>query len=302
MQSAFIKKFKRAVRPYDPPARFVLAYYKFWRAKLYLFRYAHFRDDVRKLREELRNSTLPARTCFLFSTRNRARWSKQSLDSMDQSGGFDVIWFDASSDPEALDLFRNYTPKHFRIVGRLGDVRHSEVAIMLALTMFTQSPYEFVGLTENDILYKGDWLPTLLKLFEIDTSETGNPTVGAASLRNFRDRNFEVKDGFSYSWNLGAGMILFRREAAVWALKDYGVVSSQPLRKFYLKKFNKDIAVAHDPFSPDITRRNVPLSCDTRYCLSVWKYGYSCIASIPSLAHDMDVHDMDAKAAADMYY
>ena len=259
------------------------------RAKLWFLFYYESRPDVRALQKLLRRRKPEARACFIFSTKNRVDFTKASLDSMNLSGGFDVIWLDASSEITALNLFKNYRPQNFNIIARIPNIKHGpDVAIQLGLTLLYHSNYEFIGLIENDVKFSKDWLPTLLGLFEVDPSEMGVKKVGAASLRNYRVRNLAIKENFSYAWNLGAGMILFRRKVVKKVLRNYGFMPAQSLRRFFKKRFKIDVSAVRDPLFPAAFDKGSLLPGDAKFCLNVWRQGYACVASVPSLARNMD--------------
>jgi hypothetical protein len=261
-----------------------------WRAKARFYRY-WYRKDLRNLKKVFASQESPGknRACFVFSTKNRAKFTLKSLESMDYSRGFDVVWIDGSDTKESLDLFRNFRPKNFNILHRIGNVRGGpDVVILLGLSLLLRSRYEYLGLIENDVYFVGDWFPALLQLFEIDVRAEKAERVGAASLRNYKARNLKVYDNYSLSWNLGAGMILFSREAALRVLEGFGFIFSAKLKNFYYRKFGIDVSKTKDPLYPGMFEEDFPLSGDSKFCYNLWKNNLACVASVPSRAHNMD--------------
>ena len=267
-------------------SRLVLVRAYFW----YLY-FWYFRSDVRTLRRQLTKGKSANSTCFIFSTKNRPDFTKQSLTSIEKSKDFDLIWLDASTQDEALSLFKDYQPRNFNIVGRLPQVTGGpDVAILLGLHTALRGSYSHIGLIENDVVFSGDWLPTLKELFNIDVSEVKATEVGGASLRNYEARNLIIKNKFSYAWNLGAGMILFSRAGLKKVLSGYGFASSQELLDFYQKHFGVDLSKQVDPLFPEAFKINHYVGGDVKFCYNLWKNDLACVASIPSLAHNIDVH------------
>lgn len=272
--------------------RLIKARLVFLRAKLWSIFYYEFRSDVRALARTLWKERPVNKACFIFGTKNRPQWTKAALASMALSKNFDVIWLDASADAEALDLFEQYRSPNFNIIARVPQIKHGpDVAIELGLMLLYHSNYEYIGLIENDTLFKKDWLPTLLDLFAVDPGEKGVHEIGAASLRNYKARNLERNEKFSYAWNLGAGMVLFKREAVRWVLRYYGFLTSFRLRAYYRERFGIDLAKQKDPLYPSMFESNVPLAGDVKFCYNLWRHGYACVASVPTLATTMDAAD-----------
>ena len=93
-------------------------------------------------------------------------------------------------------------------------------AIVYALTMMLnhEENYDYVGLVESDVLLGDGWLDCL-GLFERGREE--GLAVGAVSARAYEDRTLFQRDGYAVMHNLGAGMIVFTREAARLVLDNF---------------------------------------------------------------------------------
>ena len=65
---------------------------------------------------------------------------------------------------------------------------------------------------ENDVLLDEDWFTPTMELFE--KGKQDGLEVGAVSARSYVDRVLIQRDGYAVMHNLGAGMVIFTREAA----------------------------------------------------------------------------------------
>lgn len=72
--------------------------------------------------------------------------------------------------------------------------------------------YTHVSLVENDVLLADNWFADLVALFDGDRSD--DLVVGAGSARCYEDRILIQRDGYAICHNLGAGHVIFTREAA----------------------------------------------------------------------------------------
>lgn len=97
----------------------------------------------------------------------------------------------------------------------------ADAAIVFALTKMLAHPanYTHVGLCENDVLLHDGWFEGTMALFEKGKADGLN--VGAVSPRCYADRILIQRDGYAVMHNLGAGIVLFSREAAHIILANY---------------------------------------------------------------------------------
>lgn len=150
-----------------------------------------------------------------FSTKDRVELSQQSIIPLLQPEKFDLFWIDGSTTLEGIAL-----PPEYRAFNIDSGIRGgADAAIVFALTKMLQHGYEFVGLVENDVLLADDWLEPTLELFE--KGEREGLKVGAVSARCYEDRILIQRDGYALMHNLGAGHVIFSREAADIILQNY---------------------------------------------------------------------------------
>lgn len=134
---------------------------------------------------------------------------------------FDLFWFDGSATDEGQRL-----PKEMG-----GDICRSiyanvtggpGIGIVTALhaMLHASHRYEYLGLVENDVLLKDDWFHSTMGLF--DVGEVIKLPVGAVSARAYEDRVLvQDHDDYAVMHDLGAGMIIFTREAAQQVLHTF---------------------------------------------------------------------------------
>lgn len=114
-------------------------------------------------------------------------------------------------------------------------------AMVYALTMMLQHEenYDVVGLLESDVLLRDNWLDCL-ELFS--RGATDGLSVGAVSARCFEDRVLFQRDGYAVCHNLGAGMVLFKREAAQIVLDNYRTMWTSDNRRIFAQLSGHDLA------------------------------------------------------------
>jgi hypothetical protein len=97
---------------------------------------------------------------------DRYLFTLQSLQSLDTEGGFDLIWNDGSKEPGVPALSRNYKFQNAKLVEiNYGVTGGAECAVYFGLWRLLELGYDYVGLIENDILFRPGWFRSLMKLF-----------------------------------------------------------------------------------------------------------------------------------------
>lgn len=149
-----------------------------------------------------------------FLTKDRTELTVQSIKPLLQPDKFDLWWIDGSTTSNGSRLVFTYdfssSARSFTNIGGGPDA-----AIVFALTEMLKLSYEYVGLVENDVLLDDDWFPHTMGLFTAQTH------VGAVSPRSYEDRVLIQRDGYAVMHNLGAGCVIFTREAAQLILANY---------------------------------------------------------------------------------
>lgn len=159
-----------------------------------------------------------------FSTKNRVGLSRQSIEPLlrateSKQYNATIYWIDGSQNEEAENLPFQYGDAikeiHSNIRGG------ADAAIVYALTELLRHPikYDYIGLVENDVLLDDDWLEPTMALFERGTAD--GLEVGAVSARAYEDRVLIQCSDYAIMHNLGAGQVIFTRQAAELILQNY---------------------------------------------------------------------------------
>ena len=252
-------------------------------------------DIIRSLQK--RNKTKPRvpkrgdRVGFSFSTRDRYLFTLRSLQSLDTEGGFDLIWNDGSTEQGVPALAGNYKFQKAKLVEvNYGVTGGAERAVCFGLARLLELGYDYVGLIENDILFRPGWFSALMKLFSLGASE--GIVCGSATARSFESHVLEYRSGYGVQSDTGAGMVLFSRPAAEIIMDLYSNPSSLQMtthswQKFYAELFGLDLRT-FSPFWAYPPDRAFPCTLDWGYTPSLYLKGYASLSTIPSYATDLE--------------
>lgn len=180
------------------------------------------------------------RVAVAFSTKDRTELSVRSIEPLLQPERFDCFWIDGSTTDEGKELpyAISVTRKHH--INVQYDVRGgADAAIVYALTTMLKGGYTHIGLVENDGLLDHDWFEPTMALFEQGRQDGLN--VGAVSARCYQDRILIQRPDYAIMHNLGAGMIMFTREAAKLALQSYRTTFTMENRHLFCLLSGLDI-------------------------------------------------------------
>lgn len=177
------------------------------------------------------------RVAIAFLTRDRVELSKQTIRPLLQPDKFDLWWIDGSNTLAGQELPEDYSQGMFVRSGVRGG---ADAAIVYALTaMLKDEKYGYVGICESDVLLSPDWFAQTMALFERGREEGLN--VGAASPRCYEDRILIQREGYAIMHNLGAGVVIFTREAARLILDSYRSTWSTDNRNIFCQLSGIDI-------------------------------------------------------------
>jgi hypothetical protein len=224
---------------------------------------------------------------FAFSSRDRFVFTLRTLKTIDSEGGFDVVWNDGSERREVPELSRYFVFRNARLAEvNYGVKGGADAAICFGLRRLLDLGYDYIGLIENDLLLRPGWFPTLLSLFE--SAAVDGLTVGAASVLGYQSRVLEYRRDYSIDWARGAAMVLFTRPAAQLLLDNYASLkmSSQQIRGFYAEQFG--VALHVPEWAVGSRWMDGPMSVDWGYAAFLYRHGYACVGSIPSLTRDLE--------------
>jgi hypothetical protein len=249
-----------------------------------------------------RNKTKPRapkrgdRIGFSFSTKDRYLFTLQTLQNLDTEGGFDLIWNDGSKEEGVPALARNYKFQNANLVEvNYGVTGGAEAAVCFGLSRLLKLGYDYVGLIENDILFRPGWFSALKKLFLLGADD--GIVCGSATARSFESHALEYRSGYSVQCDIGAGMVLFSRPAAEIIMDLYSNPSSlqrttHSWQKFYADLFGLDLR-KFSPFWAYPPDKAYPCTLDWGYTPSLYLRGYASLATIPSYATDLEF-DVDS--------
>jgi hypothetical protein len=252
-------------------------------------------DVLRSLQK--RNKTKPRaprpgdRIGFSFSTRDRYLFTLQTIQSLDSEGGFDLIWNDGSKETGVPALAGNYKFKNARLVEvNYGVTGGADRAICFGLSRLLGLGYDYVGLIENDILFRPGWFSALMQLFTRGARD--GIVCGSATARSFESHVLEYRDGYGVQADIGAGMVLFSRSAAEVIVENYSKPSSLQMTthlwwKFYADVFGLDLR-DFAPFWALPPEQPYPCTLDWGYTPSLYLRGYASLSTIPSYATDLE--------------
>jgi hypothetical protein len=193
------------------------------------------------------------RVAIAFSTCDRVELSRQSIEPLLSDDRFDVFWNDGSKTDEGKQ-FHQQNPLGLkglrsRVTGGSGPTIVFALSQMLASRMNKPCPgsetkkwfydYTHIALLENDTLLSPDWFDQTMALFEQGAKD--GLTVGAVSARCYEDRILIQRPDYAICHNLGAGMIVFTREAAELVLNQYRVQWTSENRSTFTQLTSTDI-------------------------------------------------------------
>lgn len=178
------------------------------------------------------------KVAIAFSTKDRVELTQQTIEPLIRPEQFDLWWIDGSATSEGANLPLQY-PTYIHVHGNVRG--GADAAIVYSLTTLLNAPeqYDYIGLVENDVLLTAGWFEAAMNLFELGAAD--GLRVGAVSARCFEDRILCQRDDYALMHNLGAGMVIFTREAAKIALHQFRTTYTLENRKVFAQLAGIDI-------------------------------------------------------------
>jgi hypothetical protein len=230
------------------------------------------------------------RVAIAFSTCDRTELSRQSIEPLLQPGKFDLHWVDGSKTREGiayacLQARNQHLAMHEDVTGGSGAAIIYALSKMLGMGRVLKNDaqgfsaedqaYDYIGLVENDVLLENGWFDKTMALFEQGTQD--GLTVGAVSARCYEDRILIQRPGYAICHNLGAGMVIFTREAAQLVLNQYRTQWTTENRAVFAQLTSTDIG-AYWAFRGS----EHFLVSDWRWDALLASHGYASLALTPS--------------------
>jgi hypothetical protein len=174
-----------------------------------------------------------------YSTKDQVELTKQTFPVL-RDGQHALYWCDGSKTDEGRAFFfknsayTTHPPSH--VTGG------ADAAIAWKLSTLLAAPQGFthIGLLENDVLLDNDWFEPTMALFEQGRQDGLH--VGAVSARSYVDRVLIQRDRYAVMHNLGAGMVVFTRQAAELVLRSFRTHWWPDNRKLFAQLAGIDLA------------------------------------------------------------
>ena len=177
------------------------------------------------------------RVAISLSLRDRVELSQRAIVPLRQPDKFNLFINDGSVTDEGKEFARSL---HGAVVTE-GVRGGPDAAIVYALTsmLLHKNNYEAIALVENDVLLSPDWFEPTMALFDRGTED--GLYVGAISARCYADRILCQRDGYALMHNLGAGMVIFSRQAAWAVLNEFRTGWTLENRQLFMQMSGLDI-------------------------------------------------------------
>jgi hypothetical protein len=157
-----------------------------------------------------------------YSTKDQVELTRQSWERLVASIPkhdpiIEVLWADASKTAEAVEYWDEQATSLCLAECVTGG---ADAAIAWKLSKALQvRDAAYIMLLENDVLLDPDWFEPTMELF--NKGKADGFEVGAVSARSYADRVLIQRDGYAVMHNLGAGMVVFTRQAAEIVLRTF---------------------------------------------------------------------------------
>ena len=234
-----------------------------------------------------------AKTCMVYSTKDRAVLTNQTFPALAAEGDFDLIWMDGSKTEEGRELPAILGPS----AKQLTEIHHGvtggpDAAIVYGLSYALKAGYTHIGLIENDVLLEQGWFKALLDLFTLGAKD--DLKVGAVTARPYDRRTLWQTAEYSVHFGSGAGMIMFSREAAKIILQSYRTTTHTEIQDAFRTTGAPEFSKWSETARIDLTQQNLNATSADWYFDSVLiKNGMVVLGTVPGFAENIDA-DMHA--------
>ena len=176
-----------------------------------------------------------------YSTKDQVELTKQTLPAFAGRSTFDLFWCDGSRTDEGQRFFEQHDFGARCInTARVFGGADSAIAWKLSAMLASSANYTHIGLAENDVLLTDGWFEETMALFEKGGAH--GLSVGAVSPRSYVDRVLIQRDGWAVMLNIGAGFIIFTREAAEIVLRSFRTGHWPTVRYLFAQVSGIDVA------------------------------------------------------------
>src|SRR5215831_8510765 len=226
-----------------------------------------------------------SKVCINYSSKNRLELTRRTIQPLLPQKGWDLWWYDASTEDEARKFFCDigtnvFTNPPIRIQSLTGGSCRYIVAALTQMLAHEDPRYDYVGLCENDVLLDDDWFTPTMQLFTLFNEGL---KVGAVSARTYEDRILIQRQGQAVMHNLGAGHIIFTREAACLVLNQYRTGFTGENRRLFSMLSGIDIG-RYWAFKG----LDQMLVADWSYDRMIAQWGMASLALVPAKAQQLE--------------
>jgi hypothetical protein len=176
------------------------------------------------------------KVAIAYSSKDQVDLSRQTVPHLLQPTKFDLWWVDGSRTDEGRELPTHYYCRPYYCFGG----PDAAIAFKLSTLLASEENYTHIGLAENDVLLQDDWFEETMALFDKGAAE--GLTVGAVSPRSYVDRVLIQRDDWAVMLNIGAGFIIFTREAAEIVLRSFRTGHWPTVRYLFAQVSGIDVA------------------------------------------------------------
>jgi hypothetical protein len=162
---------------------------------------------------------------------------RQSLPRVTMNPAYDLHIVDGS-----VDVWRPASNglKYYEFHPGVRGGADAALAFCLSMMLNHEANYTHVGIVEMDVLLDEDWFEPTMALFEKGRADGLH--VGAVSPRSYVDRVLIQREGYACVHNLGAGVVVFTREAAEIVLRSFRTHWWSDNRKLFAQLSGIDLA------------------------------------------------------------
>jgi hypothetical protein len=223
--------------------------------------------------------------CVIYSSKERDFYTKKSLAKLlAKKNKFDILWIDGSETLSAIKLLKSISEADCRFVAVFNKIFGGpDIAIMLGLKLGLCKGYKYVMLLENDVLLDSNWYEKVEEIFS--RKPVGGMEIGACGLINYKNRNLRSYRGYSIAYAVGASAVVFKREAVISVLKNYGLTTSLRINNVFSDKFGN---ISLSNYSLFHGSSNHLQGADWNFCPTLFKNRNICVCPVPTLAKNMD--------------
>ena len=154
-----------------------------------------------------------------FSTKDQTDLTRQTFARLKFPAHGDLYWCDGSRTDEGRELPGQLGHRADRVFGGADAGIAWKLSYILNHGPPQHPPYTHIMLLENDVLLDEDWYEPTINLFREGLRD--GLEVGAVSPRSYVDRVLVQRDGYAVMHNLGAGVVIFTRQAAEIVLRTF---------------------------------------------------------------------------------